>query len=562
MSASPDTGDTEQARRSNPWVALGFLMTGLTVGVIIMSMSNTELPEIESALDMTNSSAELTWTLFLAGLGAFIVPAGRLADQHGRRRVYVLGGVGMAIFCLLAAAATNGFVLLASRFLQGALSAAIVATAVGLMNVLFTDPRRRGIAFGIFGVAFGAAMALGPIVGGLFSDEGGWRLSFVLGAVVLIAATVGVARTAEESKDPDAPPGADLTGIVLLSIGVVALILALDQGRSYGWPTTTTRPVIAGWTWTWHISIVAVLFAAAAVSLTAFLLVDRARAARGATVLLDPRLLRYERFSLGTVVASLLFAAGLPFFTVFPMFSQAVLGQSELIAGVTIATVGLGIACGSLASAPLGGRYGAPRVVSCGLLLAGVVNIATIPLIRVDARAIELSLTLLVFGLGFGLAYSRVTEVLLADIPAARSSHASGMMFGARVVAGAVGSAFFIAILTLTAVHQAQANVDRDTEATAEQRQEALDLVLGTSAPHYGSSSAGEEGTSIHDVTSKDPPNQLVVDAQTGYVDATRLVLGFTSAMFLLGAILSMLIPSSPRIPDDDRPGAAATVGG
>ena len=536
-------------------------MAGVTVGIIVLAMPNTELPAIQSDLGMTTSSSELTWTLFLAGLGAFIVPAGQAADKRGRRRVYVIGGIAMAAFCVLAALATNGFVLLLARFLQGAASAAIVATAVGLMNVLFTDAKRRGIAFGIFGVSFGAAMGLGPIVGGLFADEGGWRLSFWLAAIVLVAATVGAARTTEESKDPDARPGNDIPGTALLATGVVALIIGLDQGRSYGWLTTTTRPVIAGWTWTWRVSIVAVLFVIAALCLTALLLVDRARAGRGVVALLDRGLLGYERFTHGTVVASLLFFAGLPFFTVFPMFSQTVLGQSELVAGTIVAAAGLGIAIGGLAAAPLGDRYGAPRVVASGLLVTTLMSVALLPLIRVDARVVEISVALLIFGFGFGLTYSRVTEVLLADIPPARSSHASGTMFAARVVAGAVGSAFFIAILTVTAGHQAQANVDQDSDATAEQQQEALDLVLGTSAPHYGSSSAGSEGTSIHDVTSADPPNQLIVDAESGFVDATRLVVGLTAATFFFAAILAMLIPKGPRTPSDDgTPGAAATA--
>nr|WP_255272467.1 MFS transporter [Actinomadura madurae] len=193
------------------------------------------------------------------GLSAALLAAGSLADDHGRKRTFVIGAAALAVSSVACALAPNAPVFIAGRIAQGAASAALLVTGLGILGASFEPGPRRARATGMWGAMVGLGIALGPIAAAGLTVAAGWRSWYwaTVAAAVLLGAAA--ARGLGESR-AERPRGLDVPGLVTMSLGVAALLAAITWGRT-GW---TAPGVLA-------------LFAAAAVLLAAFTLVEARR---------------------------------------------------------------------------------------------------------------------------------------------------------------------------------------------------------------------------------------------------------------------------------------------
>lgn len=201
------------------------LMTLLDVSVVTVA-----LPSMEHSLRM--SPAEITWAVagYALAFGLTLVPAGRLGDEHGRRKLFLLGLVLFAVTGVLCGAAPNAVLLIIGRLLRGVAAGVLAPQVIGLLQQMYSGPG-RGRAFGYYGAVTGLSTAVGPLLAGLIfqaaGPETGWRWVFYLSVpVVLVALVVGL-----RVLPPDLPGRAhriDLVGVVLL--GLVAFLRALRNG--------------------------------------------------------------------------------------------------------------------------------------------------------------------------------------------------------------------------------------------------------------------------------------------------------------------------------------------
>src|SRR5690242_13794463 len=163
-----------------------------------------------------------TWILssMSIGLGAFLLTAGRVADDHGRRRAFVAGALLLSAGALAGAVASDVVVFVVARIVQGLGAAALVAAGLGLLAATFPDPQRRAHATGLWGASLGAGIALGPLLSAGLTLAHSWRDVYV----VLVAAGVGLALTARGCEESRADHGArlDVPGVVLLALGMSA----------------------------------------------------------------------------------------------------------------------------------------------------------------------------------------------------------------------------------------------------------------------------------------------------------------------------------------------------
>lgn len=545
------TGTTTLSRPGvSPWVGFGLVMTGAVLGTIVVTLPNALLPEIESDIGLSSTASELSWTLAFAALSAFLIPAGQLSDRLGRVRVFLIGSVALAVFSVLGGLAWSGASFLLLRIFQGAAVAAILAPATGILNVLFRDPRRRGIAFGVFGLSFGLGLGLGPVVGAVFLDTLGWRSGFFFSAVLVVLTALATRLTME--PDPGDPErGTDVVGGVLLVLGLSLFFIAIDQGRTWGWLETATPPVLVGWTWSLEVSLTAVMLGVSVVLLVALAFVERRRERSGRQPLVDPAYFRIPSFSLGLMAACLLFFALLPLFVIFPLVSQVLLGQAPLAMSLTVAPAGIGIAVGALVSAPLGRRWGSKWVSVWGLTACAAVTLAMIPVIRVDLGAFGLAASLLLLGIAMGIAYARITELILSGVKPEDSAHASGTMFSARATVGAIGSVVLMAVITVTVVHATP--VISEATSAADQA-EASTLARRVAAAHPAVTSSGVAGTTISDLTAQSTVNPIIRAQQPAYVEGFRLAMGISALAFAAGALVTAAVPRARREPGTADP--------
>src|SRR3954451_23538899 len=326
------------------WKVLAVTSVAVFMAFLDVTIVNVAFPSIGRAFPET-SLAGLSWVLNAYNIvfAALLVPAGRLADLLGRRRMFF---TGMGLFLAASAAcglAPSAEVLIGARVLQAAGAALLVPTSLGLLLPEF-PPERRASATALWGAIGGVAAATGPSLGGLLIEGFNWRLVFfvhlALGAAVLVPAR----RLLRETRDPDRGAVPDALGVGLLAAGVGALSLAIVKAPTWGWGS----PRVLG------------AFALSALMLAVFV----RRSATHPHPVLELSLFRVRSFA-AACAGVFMFALG--FYAVLLaniLFLTSVWGWSTLHAGVAVTPGPLMAALSSALAGRAIDRFGQP--VSAG----------------------------------------------------------------------------------------------------------------------------------------------------------------------------------------------------
>ncbi|MDX6235661.1 MAG: hypothetical protein QOG10_476, partial [Kribbellaceae bacterium] len=241
------SGNTEPQHRDALLICLvaGF-MTLLDVSIV-----NVALPSMEHSLHL--SAADVSWAVagYALTFGLTLVPAGRLGDEYGRRKLFLIGLSLFAITAVVCGAAPNATVLVIGRLCRGVAAGLLAPQVIGLMQQMYTG-QRRGKIFGYYGATVGLSTAIGPLLGGVilqaFGVAQGWRFVFYLSIpVVLITLAFGF-RVLPADRQGGEHHGVDFVGALLLGLGVLAIMLPLLQATgAKGHPRLWLFAVGAGW---------------------------------------------------------------------------------------------------------------------------------------------------------------------------------------------------------------------------------------------------------------------------------------------------------------------------
>jgi EmrB/QacA subfamily drug resistance transporter len=406
------------------------LVTGVAVFMAFLDVTivNVAFPSIEAAFPST-SLAGLSWVLNAYNIvfAALLVPAGRLADLLGRRRIFF---VGMSLF--LAASALCGLapsaeVLIAARVLQAAGAALLVPTSLGLLLPEF-PPERRATATALWGAIGGVAAATGPSLGGLLIEWADWRLVFFVNLVLGAIALVPARRLLRETRDPDRGAVPDALGIVLLASGVGAVSLAIVEAPDWGWGDPR---VIAS-------------FAASALLLAAFVW----RSVAHPHPVIELSLFRVRSFAAACAGVGV-FALG--FYAVLLaniLFLTSVWGYSILQAGFAVTPGPLMAATSSALAGRMIDRYG-QRVSAApgGLLFAVGCVLFAVGLGDSPAYLTEFLPATILTGIGVGLSFAGWSSAAVAELPPARFATGSAISSCFRQLGAVLGISVLIAIV-------------------------------------------------------------------------------------------------------------------
>ncbi|KAA5838497.1 MFS transporter [Saccharopolyspora hirsuta] len=404
-----------------------------------VSIVNVALPSIQQGLDAP--AAALSWVVsgYALTFGLVLVPAGRLGDDRGRSRMFLLALAAFTAASALAGFAMTPLWLVVARLLQGVAGGLLNPQVLGLMQQLFHG-RERGKAFGLFGAVVGISTAIGPLLGGLIIQlagaEHGWRWVFFVNLPIGVAAILYGMRVLPRDRVREARRSLDLVGVLLLGGGLLCLLLPLveQEGGRGGSP--------------WYLLIVA------AVLLASFVVWEHWYRKRGNHPLVNLRLLRIRSYSFGATLGLLYFAGFTSIFFVLAVYFQRGLGYSALQAGLALTP----FAVGSAVSSALGGRIVhrmGRHLVIIGLLAALLGLLATDVLLATHPGPMAGAVTaapLLVAGIGSGLVISPNQTVTLSEIDAAHGGTAAGVQQTGQRIGSAVGTAaasgLFFAVLS------------------------------------------------------------------------------------------------------------------
>jgi EmrB/QacA subfamily drug resistance transporter len=411
-----------------------FGLVAMSVAVLVIANDFTALsvaiPAIEAEFGVDLTTAQWVINGYAMVFGVLIVTGGRLADMFGRRTVFMIGAAIFALFSVIGGFAPDISVLLGARFLMGVGGAMMWPAILGMTYALL-PAERAGLAGGIILGAAGFGNAVGPLLGGALTDTIGWRWIFFLNLPIAAFAMLVTFRVVGRDQPDRAGQKIDYGGIAALSVGILSLLLALDEGSDRGW----TDPLILG------------LFALGAVGLVLFALIERRV---GETALVPADVLGNRQFAaacLATLMISAIFFSALVF---LPQFMAKELGYSAIGAGAGLLPMMGVFALPSFVAGPLYGRLGPKLIVGAGALCLAV-GIFLLSLITAETVFRDLVPGMVVLGVGVGLFYSSVTTAGITAIDKSKASLAGAIIYMAQIAGGSIGLGLNTALVVTAA---------------------------------------------------------------------------------------------------------------
>ncbi|MEU7783606.1 MFS transporter [Amycolatopsis sp. NPDC049159] len=408
-----------------PRVVLAVCCLSLFIVGLDNTIVNLALPAIREDLGASVSSLQWTIDAYTLVLASLLMLSGSTADRIGRRRTFQTGLALFSLGSLLCGVAPNVGTLIAFRALQAIGGSMLNPVALSIVTNVFTEPRERARAIGVWAGVVGLSMAVGPVVGGALVGWAGWRSIFWINVPVGVAAIVLTAFFVPESRSPH-PRRLDPVGQLLVIVLLATLTYAIIEGRGAGW----TSPEIIG------------CFAVAAIALAVLLPYERRRT----DPLLELRFFRSVPFSGATLTAVTGFAALSGFLFLNSLYLQDTRGFSALHAGLLT----LPMAAVTAVCAPLSGRVVAARgprlpllvagagIAVSGFVLAGIGPATPIPV---------LVLGYVCFGAGFGMLNAPITNAAVSGMPRERAGLAAAVASTSRQVGASLGVAVIGAVV-------------------------------------------------------------------------------------------------------------------
>jgi EmrB/QacA subfamily drug resistance transporter len=393
---------------------------GVAVVVIANDFSaiNVALPTMEKDFHTNVNTIQWVVNAYALTFGVLIVTGGRLADLFGRRNAFFAGTVIFATMSALGGAAQSETWLIFSRVLMGIGGALMWPAILGMTYELLPE-EKAGLAGGIIIGAAGLGNAIGPLLGGFLTQELSWRWIFFLNVPVAIFAIV-VTWFLVHVKEPEAEERRiDYAGIMAISVGLVSLLIALDQIDDWGWGD----PRVIG------------LLALAAVMLLAFVPIER-RAGKHALV---PReVMRNESFTASCIAILFMSATFFAALLYLPQFMEKHLGYSALGAGVGMLPFLATFALVSFVAGPLYNKLGAKTLVVLG---AACITIApfTFSLASSGSGYGALVPGMVVLGIGIGSFYPTATTAGVTSVDESQTSLAGGIIYMFQIAGGSIG---------------------------------------------------------------------------------------------------------------------------
>jgi EmrB/QacA subfamily drug resistance transporter len=334
----------------------------------------------------------------------------------GRKRVFQLGALAFAAGAVVSATADSVAQLIGGRVVQGVGAAALLSLSLAIATVAF-PPAERPRAVGIWAAVSAAALAVGPLVGGVAVEVAGWRLIFWL-VVPLAALSLAImAVSAPESRDETAGRRVDVPGVVTVTLGLTGVVLALVQGKQWGWDSAGTLGVLA----------------AGLGLLACFWVVEH----HVHEPIMDFHLFRSGPYFGATAAAFSLVGSFWVLIFYLPQYLELVLGHSTIASGVLVLPVTAPMVAISPFAGALAARVGARGLMTVGM---GCATAGMLVLTRVDADSGYTLIFpgLLLFGVALGLVFATMSTAAMAALPPEKAGIASGVLAMNRTLAGAL----------------------------------------------------------------------------------------------------------------------------
>ncbi len=411
--------------RNRKWWTLGAVSFALFMIMLDNTIVNVALPSIGRGLDIGVSQLEWVVNAYTLSFAVLMLTGGRIADLYGRRLVFA---TGLALFTLSSFAcglAPSAAVLIAARSFQGAGGALMMPATLSIITAAFTA-EERGTAIGIWAGVSGSALAIGPLLGGLLTEHVGWSWIFFVNVPVGIVALALSFVLIVETRAGETGQRLDLAGLATSGAGLLALVYGLIEANSYGWSSGT----------------ILLLFAAAGLLLAGFVVLER----HTRHAMLNLELFRKRTFAGANIAALLVSLAMFGIFFFVSLYMQNVLGYTPVHTGVIFLPMTVLV----VISAPLAGKatdlFGPRWPITVGMLLL-TAALFSFSRLGLHASFLDLLPGMTIGGVGMGVAMGPMTTAALSTASVDEAGVVAGVITTSRQVGGALGIALMGAIV-------------------------------------------------------------------------------------------------------------------
>jgi EmrB/QacA subfamily drug resistance transporter len=408
------------------WKVLSITSIGLFMASLDLFIVNIAFPDLSRSFDGASLSS-LSWVLngYAIVFAALLVPAGRIADRVGRKRVFITGLLTFSFASALCAVAPSIPFLVAARVLQAAGAAMMIPTTLGLLLPAF-PVEQRPVAIGIWSAISGVAAALGPPIGGLLVQIS-WHWIFLVNVPIGLATALAAVRILDEVREPD-DGRPDLLGAAMLALGIGLLTLGIVEGPEWGW---------ADWR-------VVGSFLAAVALVSAFLY----RSAHHRSPVIELPLLRVRSFAVANLATLVFFMGFGAMLLSGVLLLTEVWGWSELRAGFALSPGPLMAAATAAPAGRLGARIGQRPVATVGgLIFAGSFAFMLATVGPKPEYATTFLPAFMLGGIGVGLTLGTLPAAATTSLPAGRFATGSAVFGMARQLGSAIGVAVLVALV-------------------------------------------------------------------------------------------------------------------
>jgi EmrB/QacA subfamily drug resistance transporter len=415
------------------WLVLTTVGIGTFMSALDGSVVNTLLPVLSHALQTSIAGIEWVTTIYLLVISGLLLSVGRAGDLFGHKRLFLAGFASFVLGSALCGLASSAHTLVAMRVIQALGAAMLMATSPAILTRSFPS-RQRGRALGAQGTFTYLGLTVGPSLGGWLAQAFGWRSVFYINVPIGIAAIALAMRSIADDHVAQAEERFDFLGASVFTAGLVALMIALNQGHAWGWVSPLTLGVLSG----------------GLVLLAVFIQVERTRPAP----MLDLSLFGSRTFSASAASALLNYSCVYAVTFVLPFLLIQGRGLGTAQAGLVLTAQPIVMAVMAPISGTLSDRIGSRGLATAGMVLlaAGLVLLA---LFTAHGSLGALAGALAVVGLGVGIFVSPNNSALMGAAPPFRQGVASGVLATSRNVGMVLGVGFAGAIFTTVAAHAA-----------------------------------------------------------------------------------------------------------
>jgi MFS transporter, DHA2 family, multidrug resistance protein len=416
------------------WAALGVLVVSLLIVILDNTVLNIALPTLQE--DLQASPSQLVWAVdsYILAFAALLFSWGVLGDRYGRKRILIIGMLIFGIASAICAFSVSAPMLIGFRAVMGIGGAAVLPTTLAIITVIF-PPHERGKAIGLWAGAVGAAVAIGPVLGGFLLQHpqwsnwltgNDWGSVFLINVPIVIIGIIGIIKVVPDSRNP-VPRKLDVPGLLISVTGLVLLVYGIIHASETGaWLTwSVLGPIAAG-----------------VVIIGIFLLLE----SRSVNASFDVALFKNRGYAISLIAVTLSFFAlsGVTFS--LPFYLQILRGYDTLTAGLFFVPFALGQLLAAPRSAKMVERFGYRAVITTGLVVVALSMLGLLNL-QLDSSVWYMLLTFFAFGFGMGNVIAPASTVMQNVLPLARVGAGSAVQNTVRQVGGALGVAVIGSVL-------------------------------------------------------------------------------------------------------------------